>query len=205
MIPKIIHQIWLGPADPPMKWLNSWRDMHVTSGWEYRLWRDKDVTPLVNDIAYELAPEYCRKADILRYEILYNHGGVYIDADTFCLKNIDPLLKIDEKIFAVMENKYNNLVANGVIGCTKHNVFMKEVINNITHDLSLMAWEATGPKFFTRMIETSSVSVKLYPFNYFWPFHHSEIYPDLSDQRCNDSYGVHYWGTTHDRYGGGIV
>ena len=161
MIPKIIHQIWLGPFNPPTKWLDSWKNTHVPAGWEYWLWRDSDVTPLYNQIAFELAPEYCRKADILRYEILYNHGGVYIDADTFCLKQIDPLLNIEEETFAVMENNKNSLVANGVIGCVKESEFMKEVVENTQHDLSLMAWEATGPKYFTDMINKSSTKVKI--------------------------------------------
>lgn len=32
------------------------------------------------------------KADILRYELLYFFGGIYIDTDFLCIKNIDKLL-----------------------------------------------------------------------------------------------------------------
>ena len=35
---------------------------------------------------YEKETDYACKADILRYEILYQYGGVYIDADIVLLK-----------------------------------------------------------------------------------------------------------------------
>ena len=25
-IPKVIHQIWIGPREPPTKWINRWKD-----------------------------------------------------------------------------------------------------------------------------------------------------------------------------------
>ena len=33
-----------------------------------------------------------QKADVLRYEVLYAHGGVYLDTDVEYLRNIEPLL-----------------------------------------------------------------------------------------------------------------
>ena len=39
MIPKIIHQIWLGPLPPPQRWLDSWRDHHPD--WDYHLWTNE--------------------------------------------------------------------------------------------------------------------------------------------------------------------
>jgi mannosyltransferase OCH1-like enzyme len=35
------------------------------------------------------------KSDILRYEVLHKLGGVYVDFDFLCLKNIEPLLQKD--------------------------------------------------------------------------------------------------------------
>lgn len=32
---------------------------------------------------------FCGKADIMRYEILYKYGGIYLDADSLCLESLD--------------------------------------------------------------------------------------------------------------------
>lgn len=198
MIEKIIHQVWVGPRKPPFKWLNSWRDMHPD--WEYHLWTDKNLPSLKNRMSYILAPEWERKADILRYEVLYNHGGIYIDADTLCLKRIDKLLDIEQDVFAVEEG-VDNLIANGVIGCSKRNKFMKKIINNVRHDLSIPAWVATGPAFLTGMINKEKPDIKIYPAHYFWPYHHSSAEePNPKSSKCKNSYGLHYWGTTRGRY-----
>ena len=33
------------------------------------------------------------KADIIRWELLYEYGGVFVDADAYCIKSVAPLLK----------------------------------------------------------------------------------------------------------------
>ena len=79
-IPKIIHQIWIGPKKLPYKWINSFRKdfMNKYPGWKYYLWRDRDVKNfnLQNRLQYNSEKTYHGKSDILRYEILYNYGGI---------------------------------------------------------------------------------------------------------------------------------
>ena len=48
VIPKIIHQIWIG-GELPEKQKKACRDIQVAcneNGWEYKLWRDSDVAEL---------------------------------------------------------------------------------------------------------------------------------------------------------------
>jgi hypothetical protein len=40
-INKIIHQVWIGPLDPPTKWLDTWKKYNP--GWKYILWDNKKV------------------------------------------------------------------------------------------------------------------------------------------------------------------
>src|SRR4051812_24722242 len=47
-IPKIIHQVWIGPYPPPWKWINSFRVdfMHRFPDWKYKLWREDNIAGL---------------------------------------------------------------------------------------------------------------------------------------------------------------
>lgn len=101
MIPRIIHRIWAGPDPVPYRLqahAESWENHHP--GWEHRLWTPDDIDRLdmVNRDLYDRAEteapdDWLRwRADIARLEILHQHGGVYVDMDTACLRPFDPLL-----------------------------------------------------------------------------------------------------------------
>ncbi len=82
-IPKIIHQIWIGPLPRPEKykrWQTTWQTL---PGWSYKLWTDEDVADLqlTNSDIYYKEKNYGARADILRIEILNQIGGVYVDMD----------------------------------------------------------------------------------------------------------------------------
>jgi inositol phosphorylceramide mannosyltransferase catalytic subunit len=93
-VPRTIHQIWLGPdpiPDDHRPWIESWKRHHPT--WAHRLWTEDDLPedPIRPEILERLrAP--VERADILRLEILFRHGGVYVDTDLECLRPLDVLL-----------------------------------------------------------------------------------------------------------------
>ena len=70
-IPKVIHQIWIGPREPPCVWLDTWRVRYlggVGKDWGYQLWSDREVQSLdmINADLYKNEPMWQCKADILR-------------------------------------------------------------------------------------------------------------------------------------------
>ena len=95
MIPRILHHIWIGPdplPDDQRPWIESWKRHHPD--WEHRLWTEENLPedPVRPEILERLrAP--VERADILRLEILYRHGGVYLDGDLECLRPIDDVLE----------------------------------------------------------------------------------------------------------------
>jgi inositol phosphorylceramide mannosyltransferase catalytic subunit len=97
-VPRTIHQIWLGPEPLPdlhRPWIDSWRRHHP--GWEHRLWTEVDLPedPVRREVLDRLrAP--VERADILRLEILFRHGGIYADTDLECLRPVDELLEGEE-------------------------------------------------------------------------------------------------------------
>jgi mannosyltransferase OCH1-like enzyme len=93
-IPRILHHIWLGRdplPDEHKPWIESWKKRHPK--WEHRLWTEENLplNPLRPEVLERLrAP--VERADILRLEILYTHGGVYLDTDLECLRSLDDVL-----------------------------------------------------------------------------------------------------------------
>ena len=42
-IPKIIHQLWIGPKEPPTKFMDTWKNIHEKEGFEYIRWNEEEM------------------------------------------------------------------------------------------------------------------------------------------------------------------
>ena len=189
MIPRIIHQIWIGPLPPPQRLMESWRRLHPD--WEYRLWTDP--TGWENDRQIARMPEWNGKADIMRYEILARHGGIYVDADSECVRPLDPTF-LDHDSFACFENEHvrPGLIATGYVGAGPGNVLMQQCIDGIRIQLlDLPAWMCVGPLFFTAMARGYE-RLKVYPSRTFIPRH----YTGADAPGNGPVFARQYWGST---------
>ena len=174
-IPKIIHQIWLGPNKRPDIWMDSWKIEYIKQNpdWTYKLWTEKDINMLQmkNRKIYEYEKFYNGKSDIARYEILYQFGGVFIDADSLWIKkpnnSLNHILDMSKEtgMFCAEEpvNKWS--IANGVIGFTKNNKILKDMINFIYNNYFSLKlkykrerdiWKITGTKPFADIVKKSN-------------------------------------------------
>lgn len=203
-IPRIIHQIWLGPRQPPRRLMQSVQQVY--QDWEYRLWTERNLPPMRRQEAFDRSPSWNQKSDVLRYEVLWQHGGVYVDADSLALRPIDALLD-DVDMFAGYEGhpEYPGLIATGVLGCTPGHANMARLIEELDIDAPGDAWQTVGPGYFTDAIARHQMRVTLYPSRYFYPFHHTQrrrLYGRISpgDPHLADAYFVHYWGNTTHLY-----
>lgn len=90
MIPRVLHHIWLDDLEPARfaNWRKKAKDLNPT--WEVRFWQKTSQLPLdqfVNRRTFERAQKLCPQdwkrfqADLARLELLYIHGGVYLDSD----------------------------------------------------------------------------------------------------------------------------
>jgi len=149
-IPKIIHIIWIGHKERP-KQIFSWIKNFIEKNkdWEVKIWGNQEIEDLklINKTQYNQMKEYCGKADIARYEILYRYGGMYIDADTIWLNPINNnLLKGSLNLTYEKED----LILNGWFSCVKEHPFLKMVIDEIPkRDMNDPAWICVGPKLLT--------------------------------------------------------
>lgn len=155
MIPKIIHQIWIGPNELPkqeQQWCKTWRDAHPD--WEYKLWTNddlpKDITPQCQATIESVYPKYACIADVYRYIILSRYGGVYIDTDIECYKPIDELCDVD--FLGIIPHERCNYITNAFFGCiASSEVLMQcvECIKPVAPEHFKHAYACIGPSFLT--------------------------------------------------------
>lgn len=179
-IPKIIHQIWIGPNPKPTLWIKTIEDFCKNYQYQHILWTESNIEtmewnkfPGLRDV-YDTTEELNGKSDVLRYLALYSQGGIYIDADSVIIKPqkfADFLETNKAHIFAAFEefNEHtktkpnlpdtdftdgNKFVAPGVIGATARHPFIesacKEIVENANKEKGKGAWMTVGPVFFTR-------------------------------------------------------
>lgn len=106
MIPKILHYCWFGHGamDPVSKrCLESWKKF--CPDYKIVLWSE-DNFDIHQNVFVEEA--YAQKkwafvTDYVRLYVLYNYGGIYLDADVELLKNLDDLLDLGDVVTGYQE------------------------------------------------------------------------------------------------------
>ena len=179
LIPKKIHQIWLGEMPEAHKKLIP-KIIENHTGWEYKLWTLDDLKnyPMVNKELFNSVNNLGSKSDIARYEILYNEGGIYLDSDFEMVKNFDSL--IYNEFFTGCGHIDNPEVFNGLIGCTKNNELMGLLVEGLKSkgvDGDIM--HNTGPYYFSSIFfeyikKNMGKKIVVLPTPYFYPLPASE-------------------------------
>lgn len=200
-IPKIIHFIWIGNKKMPNIYINyieSWIKNHPE--YTFCFWNDDNIPQLINQKYYDLADTYAMKADILRYELLYFFGGIYIDCDFLCLKNIDEIIKDLSSFSGYESDKY---IAIGIMGFIKYDIVLLNLIKkisfnleeNINYNLSKNIPELTGPIFFTDIwLKYKTDKHYSFPPSYFYSYNFTDKFNNKKYKVNDDNYAIHMWG-----------
>ncbi len=95
LIPKKIHYCWFGGKKIPLflrNCIDSWKEK--CPDYEIIQWNEHNYDvgrhPFTKE-AHE-SKKYGFVADVARLDILYEYGGIYLDADVMLIKNLDDLL-----------------------------------------------------------------------------------------------------------------
>jgi hypothetical protein len=186
--------------------MDTWKEMNPS--FKYIRWTERELAERkirfrcgnrINEIE-----EICGKADIIRWELLYEYGGVFLDADSICVEPIDDVL-MRCKSFAGWENEQARpgLVAVGTMGFPPKHPLVKSVIDWIEANpvsfaqTKQRAWQNTGPVLLTRMLRTGKFTdMTIFPSYTFLPIHctgaeysgHGRIY------------AYQEWGSTKQSY-----
>lgn len=206
-IPRIIHRIWLGKNPMPddfVAWGRSWERHHPD--WEFRLWTDDNLPPLRNAKLLDTLQSFSGKSNVIRYEILARFGGVYVDTDFECLRNLEPLLDEVDCFTAFckdvpFENGRFPLANTAIIGCTPGHPFLQDLVANIEANVRSLPPDVdsptqTGPIFFTSVLHFGCHhAVKVFPPELFYPYAIDERW--RRDEAFPDAYAVHHWTLSH--------
>jgi FkbM family methyltransferase len=167
--------------------------------WEMKLWREDDLHWLRHSDLVRRAPCYAQKADIARYEVVQELGGVYIDTDFECLRPLDALVH-DLEFFACRHN--SGYIANGIFGSVAGHPLLEEVLACLP--ISCYRYRArginhqTGPGLFTRIVDRSdhraADGVRIFPPQFFFPYDYTE--PHRAGETFSTSYAVHRWANS---------
>lgn len=155
MIPKIIHQTYINSSIPEV-WQEAQQsciDLHPD--WEYKLWTDEASLQFIHE-KYEWFEETFRnypypiqRADAIRYFILNHYGGIYLDLDDGCNRELEPLLSYPAWVRKTMPTG----ISNDAMGAVPRHPFFMYVVNQIkSYDRNwilpyITVMGSTGPLF----------------------------------------------------------
>lgn len=215
-IPKIIHHIWIGGELPDnFKFcVESCKRQHPN--WKHYLWTDADLEKYDWRFKKLLLSKNInpgQKADILRLEVLFKYGGVYLDTDFFCCKSLAGLHEKFDFYACIVDNWFT--VANGVIGAKAGHELIGRCLDALQVDKSIEHKNnnimlTTGPYFFTTQIvnyikQVPSNNLIILPRGYFFPMaavHRFSFWngsKKLSDARQfeqPETLAIHLWATS---------
>ena len=203
MIPKKLHYIWLGKNPLPEmveKCIESWKEK--CPNYEIVRWDESNLDINCCDYckeAYE-NKKYAFASDVLRYKVLYEQGGIYLDVDVMLYKNLDNLLT--NRVFMGFEE--NGIVNPGLI-CgaekgnedvynlysqykNKHFVFRDGKFNYQTIcDITTKYLKENG---LTQEDQIQKIkSITIYPVEYFCPYN----FKTKKLNKTENSYSVHLY------------
>lgn len=206
-IPKTIHQIWVGSdADklPVHKklYMSSFKQI-LGNSWDYKLWTDDDITPNNFPITYEYIQlirgkpkKWAQVGDLMKFELIYHHGGFYFDTNIELIKDISYLA--DSSYDMILCNEIENekqYMSCGFFASIPNSEYLKKLLsidnlNNINFESNAASIES-GPYFFIKAFKNTDIfnNSKIYvlPTKSVYPFHPAvkdtdkSINPDSSE------------------------
>lgn len=202
-IEKKLTQIWIGPKTAPAKWMDTWRYKHPD--WQYSVFTD-DMFKSRNWYNQHLIDHYYNSAkwpgvsDLIRYELLYEQGGFWPEADMICLENTEELFTSPEDhAYTCYENENGrqNFV-QPIMACNPGNEFVKHIIDTLhevkPHQLSPEPFRSTGNMFLSQHVTNWQHRLTIWPSHYFIPL----FYIGGAKRYAGPDkvYADHKWGST---------
>lgn len=137
-IPKVIHYCWFGGSalsETAERCLESWR--RFCPDYEIIRWDETNYDvhkiPYISE-AYE-AKKWAFVSDYARLDVVYSHGGIYLDTDVELVRKLDELLEY-QAFFAL--EKDNCQINSGLgFGAQKNNTTLKSLME-IYHTVSFV-------------------------------------------------------------------
>jgi len=166
---------------------------------EQRIVIDVAAIPFDNRSFYDEAINYGEKSDILKYEIVYQLGGMYVDCDFECLKSFNDLFDRYDFFTGVQpfDTNFEQLGA-ALFGAKPQHPILHHAISTIKNDHHYVPIVVrTGPIHFTRSFIAiaglcNNVDIA-FPATFFYPCGYNQRGQDRHVWLQSESYAVHHW------------
>jgi mannosyltransferase OCH1-like enzyme len=185
--------------------LYDWTDASLPNLRNERLGADKPR--LRNDNLWRVAPRLAPgrvgqlRADIVRLELLWRFGGVWLDADMEPRKPIGELLD-DVELFAAWETD-GVWINNAILGATAAHPFIDELIRRMPRSVvahpGAQPNVTTGPQYVTRQVRSLKPDIAIFPSAWFYPYRWDEL--DRAGEDFPDAYAIHRWNNRRTHAG----
>jgi SAM-dependent methyltransferase len=166
LIPRIAHFIWFGQAPGWVNYnIDAFKDKNPD--WEIKVHTNLDLLPKELSELADKSPRACQKSDILRYWVVHQYGGVYLDSDMYVVKSLNQLLGTDIFLIALGDGR----IQNGVLGAVADSPVLGSVLDEIqgAENREIMGDRCVfGPTLWTRLRQSRKFTVL--PSYYFEPF-----------------------------------
>ncbi len=151
----------------------------LNPGWEFRLWGLQDAVAenFTHLGKMKITPTMSMQSDMMRFEILYRYGGLYVDIDFICLRPFSQLLTTFPEAALLVANEADSkeYMSGGFIATVpKHPAIQRayEEIPNI--DVNGNPSQASGPFYWGKFIfpfmdESAKSFVKTGQKSMYWP------------------------------------
>lgn len=215
LVPRLLHQIWVGPLAPPVVWMQTWKDHHPS--WKYVIWGNDELNGrrwrLQRAIDhYSSKAQWAGVADCMRYEILWEYGGFMPGADCVCERPVDELFADDNPLvfkssragrphaWAVWENEdvvpdYITPVYAAEPGSVVCETMMRLIDKA---DEFKEPWVSVGNTLMGKVyVLRGKPDLTVWPSWYFNPVHHTGV----EYKGDGVPYGRQMWGSTKGLYG----
>jgi len=152
-----------------------------------------------NKIFFDASRNYGERSDILKWEIVFRFGGVYVDTDFECLRPLDELHFCYDFYTGLqpLDTKYVQLGAALFAAMPGHPI-MAACVNGIRDNQNIVPIVVkTGPIHFTRSFLTHIADGNYiniaFPASYFYPRGYDEREMPVELWQKNEAFAVHHW------------
>lgn len=152
-----------------------------------------------NRALYNETPFYGERSDILKWEIVHRHGGVYVDTDFECLKSLDLLHHMYDLYTGIqpLDTSFPGQLGAGIFAAIPHHPVMEQCVTRLAAGRSrAQIIDRSGPLHFTRVFAELAGRKNIdiaFPVSYFYPCTYEQRGTASDNWLRPESFAVHHW------------
>ena len=178
----------------------TWEENHP--GWIVKFWRDPEELPetelshVYKKLDNIIIAKSVAKSELMRIDIIHYFGGVYVDTDFECVKNLGPLISGTKAFVGATSRGRRSWICDAIFGAQPGHPWMRAVVEMLLQrDRNKI--EPIQPMligFFGRLAKKYNVDI--FKDKFFYPYHRHEKknYEQAPEKFINsDTYAMHHW------------